>query len=167
MTDKNVTLAQEIIDRNIYCTVATVDADGQPWSTPLFFHYDSEYALYVTSAIDSLHVQNWQVNPRISVSIFDSNTKLKSGNAVYMEAKVAEISIEELPGALEIFYRRTHPLIVDRQPKGVSDYSGTSPRRLFRIIPQHVYVIDSRGHPVYKSLVDVRVEVDLAPRAST
>jgi nitroimidazol reductase NimA-like FMN-containing flavoprotein (pyridoxamine 5'-phosphate oxidase superfamily) len=163
VSDPNAEKARKMIAENIYLTLATASKDGVPWISPLMFAYDSNYNLFWPSGKDALHSQLLRSNPKVAISIFDSHAPEGTGNGVYMTAEACEVSEDELPYAINVLYSRKYPDPVVRQQRGrkPEDFSGESPRRLYMATPEKVYIIDARGHPIYKRLVDVRVEVNL------
>lgn len=99
---------RDIIDANLYLVLATADAAGRPWSSPLYFaHIGFTEFLWVSSP-DVTHSRNIAVRPEVGISIFDSHARIGTGQGVYMSA-VAELVEEdgEIARAVEVFSRRS------------------------------------------------------------
>jgi general stress protein 26 len=89
--DERAELARAIVDEIAFMTLATVDAAGRPWASPVWFaHADYEDFLWV-SRPDTRHSQNLAANPEIAIVIFDSRTPIDTGRGVYLEAKAGQV----------------------------------------------------------------------------
>jgi nitroimidazol reductase NimA-like FMN-containing flavoprotein (pyridoxamine 5'-phosphate oxidase superfamily) len=84
--------ARAIVDDNLYLVLATADADGLPWVSPVYFAHE-EYRRFIwVSAPDATHSRNIAVRPTCSIVIFDSRVPVNSGQAVYMSATAEEVT---------------------------------------------------------------------------
>ena len=75
--------ARAIIDANLYLTLGTVDADGHPWTTPVYFAPAGDREFIWVSATDARHSRHIAERPRVSLVIFDSTVAPYHGRAVY------------------------------------------------------------------------------------
>ena len=100
--------ARAIIDEIAFMTLATVDAQGAPWASPVWFaHADYSEFLWV-SRPETRHSQNIAATPRIAIVIFDSRTPINTGRGVYIEAEAAEVTDEaEIEQTIAIFSKRS------------------------------------------------------------
>lgn len=73
-----------ILDGNSFMTLATADAGGAPWATPVWFATEDYRSLYWVSAPDSDHSLNIAVRPEVSVVVYDSAQRPGTVQAVYM-----------------------------------------------------------------------------------
>ena len=96
--------AQEIIDAGSYMVLATADADGVPWASPVWFAPDGYTRFLWVSREDTRHSRNLAVRPQLSIVIFDSRTPIGTGEGVYMDAVAEQIAD---PAAVEVFSRRS------------------------------------------------------------
>lgn len=146
MTQDELTrIARDIIKNNIYLTLGT--ADGLiPWTAPLFYAVSDDYTFYFISQMDSLHTQHVLKNPQIGFSIFDSHQKEGSGNGVQASGKAYLLKYEELTEAFKWY----HTTFVEMTPE---TFKAPAPYRLFKIIPEHFYVLDPTAP------TDKRIEV--------
>ena len=122
-------VARGILDANLYATLGTADADGNPWVAPVYFATADYRSLYWVSALDTTHSRNLLVRPRVSLVVFDSRVPAYSGQAVYMEGEAVELSGAELAEGLSVY-----PGSPERGASALShdDVQPPSPYRLFR-----------------------------------
>lgn len=71
--------------------LATVDSDGRPRSTPLFFLCDAELRLYWFSARTSRHSRNCAGHPQASVAVFRNSRRWQQIRGVQMQGFVAAV----------------------------------------------------------------------------
>jgi hypothetical protein len=82
--------ARAIIDAGRYMTLATADADGVPWASPVWYAPRGYAELFWISHADARHSLNLAARPELSIVIFDTTVTPGHGQAVYMEATAAE-----------------------------------------------------------------------------
>lgn len=142
----NAEFAKSVIKNNLYLTLGT--ADGDPWVAPLFYCADPQYNFYFISQLDSLHTKHLMKHPTVAFAIFDSRQKEGSGNGIQASGKAYLVGESELDEALRWYHTSfvtlTRELLL-----------GPSPYKLFKIIPDKFYILDSHAK------VDKRVEVKL------
>lgn len=95
--------ARELIDGNLYMTLGTADADGNPWVTPVFFATADYASFYWMSPAVSVHSRNLAVRPRLGIVIFDSTVPAYTGRAVYLTAAAKELAGRDLDLGLGIY----------------------------------------------------------------
>ena len=145
---KLVEIAKDIIKNNIYLTLSTTDGK-KPWATPLYYCADNKYNFYFISQMDSLHTKNILKDPKVAFAIFDSHQKEGTGNGVQASGKAYLLKKEkEIAEALRWF----HTNFIEIKKEKVL---GNSKYKLFKITPEHFYVLDPEAK------VDKRVEVKL------
>ncbi len=83
------TIAREVLDGNLYMTLATADAAGRPWATPVFFTADGPTRFYWVSSPDARHSRNIAERPEVGIVVFDSQVAVGAAEAVYMTATAA------------------------------------------------------------------------------
>ena len=79
MDDQNIKKTKKIIENIIYITLATVDANGNPWNSPVFAAFDEKYNFYWRSAKDAMHSQNIRTNNKVFIAIYDSTIPFGAG----------------------------------------------------------------------------------------
>jgi hypothetical protein len=113
--------ARAIIDGGRYMTLATADADGVPWASPVWYAPRGYAELFWVSYPDARHSRNLAVRPQLSIVIFDSAVAPGHGQAVYMEATAAETT-----DGLDVFSTRS-------VAQGLGEWRDLSgPLRLYR-----------------------------------
>ncbi len=94
----------ELFAENILATLATVNADGTPWSTPLHVASDGEY-IYWFSKESTVHSQNITRNPRVSLTLF-SPDESRGPKGVYVNGQVELLRADSEQVAREIIGMR-------------------------------------------------------------
>ena len=94
--------ARAILDEGRYMTLATADAEGRPWATPVWYAPDGYGILYWVSRPEARHSRNIAARPEIGIVVFDSTVTPNQGQAVYMNA-----TAEQAGEAIEAFARRS------------------------------------------------------------
>ena len=106
MTDNNAH-ARTILDETCYVVLATADADGAPWVTPVWFASDNLDRLYWLSWPGSRHSQLIEQRPDIALTVFDSNAVPNEGTAFYATARAGECPDARLEDGLRVLNRRS------------------------------------------------------------
>lgn len=162
MNDKLIQRAREIISKIIYITIATADAQGQPWNSPVYSAFDENYNFYWNSWKESQHSRNVEVNPNIFLVIYDSTLAEGSGahTGVYIQAKAHMLTDKK-----EV--KRANELLVKRKSKpssklrGVHEFLGDYPRRVYKAVPERVWL--NEVGDINGNYIDKRIEVKLVP----
>ena len=94
----------ELLAENILATLATVNADGTPWSTPLHVASDGEY-VYWFSKESTVHSQNITRDPRVSLTLF-SPDESRGPKGVYVNGQVELLRADSEQAAREIIGTR-------------------------------------------------------------
>ena len=104
MTEQDLAaVARTIIDANQYMTLATADAQGQPWASPVFYATADYAEFYWISAPETTHSRNLAQRPQISIGIFDSRAPEGTGQAVYLSATAEQVPDGDLDRALAVY----------------------------------------------------------------
>jgi nitroimidazol reductase NimA-like FMN-containing flavoprotein (pyridoxamine 5'-phosphate oxidase superfamily) len=149
VTAGHAALARQIIDANSYLTLATADADGTPWATPVWFAADDYTDFLWLSRPSTRHSVNLTRRPRVGIVIFDSTVPINQGQGVYVEAVAAPVPDAELPAAVAVYSARS--AATGARLWQVSDVAGPSAFRLYRARATAHYVLDEH---------DSRIPVD-------
>lgn len=145
--------AQEIIDKILYVTIASVDGNGQPWNSPVFSAHDENLNFYWGSHIDSQHSKNIKDTGKVFLVIYDSTVEAGAGEGVYVEAAAGEIL-----DPVEI--KRVHKLLQGRRPVPywkLNEVVAPAPVRLFKATPSQIWMNDDGERD--GQYIDVRKEV--------
>jgi len=140
--------ARRVLAANAYLTLATADADGHPWATPVWFATRDLRDFVWVSRPGTKHSRNIAATPAVGIVVFDSAVPVGEASAVYVEAVAEEVGPDDRPDGLAAFNKRA-------QEQGIDTWDerkvvGASQFRLFRARAMRVYVLDEH---------DGRVEV--------
>lgn len=144
-----------IIKNNLYLNIATVSDDSEPWNTPVYAVPNDKLIFYWRSWVGAQHSKNIRTNQSIFITIYDSSRELGTNNqkCVYIKAKAEEVSsLSEIESNLRLFANNI--LTAD-------DFAGENVKRLYKAIPEKVWLNDLSEGQVDKDTVKMRVEVDL------
>jgi nitroimidazol reductase NimA-like FMN-containing flavoprotein (pyridoxamine 5'-phosphate oxidase superfamily) len=133
--------AQALLDTNCYVTIGTADADGHPWTTPVYFASTQGWRFYWISETDARHSRNLAERPEVSLVVFDSTVAPYHGRAVYALGVAHELTDDEVDEGLEAYpglSRRGVP------PMTRDDVTGSSAYRLYRATAAEVWVLCPR-----------------------
>jgi len=145
-------IARTILDANSFMTLATADADGLPWATPVWFAHEGYRELYWVSAPGSRHSVNLAARPELSIVVFDSTVVPNEGQAVYVSATAAEQTADLSRGLAAITRKSVASGLGEW---GVDRVTGGARLRLYRAIVRDLYIMDP------DAAIDVRVAVTL------
>ena len=138
--------ARRVLDAITYMTLATADAAGRPWATPVWFAERDLREFIWVSRFETRHSRNVTERPEVSIAIFDSTVAVGGAIAVYVEATAEELSEGDLSGPLEVFNERS--VAQGLRAWRPSDVSGFAPHRLYRATASHAWVLDEEEHRV-------------------
>jgi nitroimidazol reductase NimA-like FMN-containing flavoprotein (pyridoxamine 5'-phosphate oxidase superfamily) len=144
--------AKEIIDSNLYMTLATADAAGRPWPTPVYFAPIDYRELVWVSSPEARHSQNISARPEIGIVVFDSRVPINCGQAVYMSAVAQLVPAVDLDRCIEVFSRSSQ----DRggSPWSRDDVGAAARLRIYRAIAEEHWVLDSHDRRIPVRLGD-------------
>lgn len=94
-----------LLRRQTTLALATVDDDGQPRSTPLFFIANHSLDIYWFSRRTSVHSRNCARDPRASVAVFRHTEKWQEIRGVQFNGVVAVVSSRTMRGKIAREYR--------------------------------------------------------------
>jgi hypothetical protein len=133
--------ARALLDANLYLSLGTIDPDGQPWISPVYFSAGSIREFFWVSATDSRHSRNLAERPRVSVVVFDSSVRPYHGRALYAVTQAAELSAEDLDHGLSVY---PGPDSRGASPVTREDVTGASEYRLYRAVASDLWVLCPR-----------------------
>ena len=143
--------ARRMIEANSYLTLATADAAGRPWATPVWFaHAETEteagYEFVWVSKPGARHSQNVAARPEIAIVVYDSTVPVGGAAAVYVEAVAAEVPAADRAAALAVYSDKSVARGI--RPWQEADVTGFAPHRLYRARASAVFVLDDRDQRV-------------------
>jgi hypothetical protein len=106
MTDNNAH-AREVLGGTTYAVLATADADGNPWVTPVWFAHEGLDRVYWVSWPGSRHSQLIEQRPDIALTVFDTSAVPHEGTAFYAVARAGRCPDEQVDDGLRVFNQRS------------------------------------------------------------
>jgi hypothetical protein len=145
----SVDIAKAILDANRYMTLATADAEGRPWASPVWYATADYGEFFWVSRPDARHSLNIAARPQVGIVIFDSHAP-GAGKAVYMSADAAEVGADRVERGIAIFSARS---IAQGLPEWTAaDVAAGARHRLYVATARQHFLLDDR---------DERLPVDL------
>jgi pyridoxamine 5'-phosphate oxidase-like protein len=145
--------ARAIIDANLYMVLATADATGRLWSSPVYFAHDGYAEFLWVSTPEAAHSRNIAARSQVGIVIFDSHAAIGTGQGVYMSAIAEEVGGDGLTRGIETFSQRS--IAHGGAAWTVTDVQGDSGLRLYRAVAESYSMLARDGRP------DHRVPVEL------
>jgi pyridoxine/pyridoxamine 5'-phosphate oxidase len=139
-------LARNIVDSNLYMTLATADAEGSPWATPVWFAHEDYRDFHWVSRPGARHSRNLAIRPELALVVFDSTVAPGDAAAVYVEGRGEGLEGRELERAIAIFSRRS--LATGLAAWGVSDVTAPARHRLYRATASAHFLLGSNDERV-------------------
>ncbi len=157
--DKYLVKARQIIEENIYMTIATSSKSGRPWISPVFFAYDENYNLFWGSNKNSLHSQLIRSNPEVAIVIFDSQAPEGEGDGVYFEGRVTVLDTgPEIARAMELLNKRVTK--DEFRVKKIGEVTDQGVWRIYRATPSKISKL-TEGELINGQYIDKRIEIKL------
>ncbi|GIE99259.1 pyridoxamine 5'-phosphate oxidase family protein [Paractinoplanes rishiriensis] len=153
-------VVRDVFDANRYLTLGTVEPDGGPRLSPVYFTHHEYRTLYWISHPRAQHSQNVETTPEIVMVIFDSSVPpTDNPQAVYLSATAQRVPDDQLAIECVIAFRDVG---ADAHPFAPEELTAPAPLRLYRAVVSG-YEIHIRGnHPTLGTGTDVRLPVTLA-----
>lgn len=155
---RRIARAKELLNTVRHFAIATVNEDGSPHNSPLFFIRDPKLAyLYWSSHPDSIHSQNILRTGKAFAVLYDAIER----GGLYMSAENGHIlEGEELAAALAVHNEMRSRLGKDVLP--LNYYTGESPQRMWAAKITHFWVnsvgLDADGHVARDGRQEINVK---------
>ena len=146
--------ARDIIEASRYLVLATADATGRPWSSPVYFAHLGFTEFYWVSSPEVTHSRNIAVRPEVGIAVFDSHAEIGTGQGVYMSAAATLLDDGESARGIEAFSRRSVAHGGREWTSG--DVRPGAGLRLYRATADSLWMLAKDGQP------DHRVSVSLS-----
>jgi pyridoxine/pyridoxamine 5'-phosphate oxidase len=135
-------VARAVLDRSAYLTLATADADGRPWVSPVWFACEDHRTFWWVSMPDAVHSRNIAERPDVAIVVFDTGVAVGAAQAVYARAVAAQV---DDPDGLRVFSQAS--VAAGLSPWSMEDVTSEGGLRLYRAVATEVSVLDSTtGH---------------------
>jgi hypothetical protein len=144
-------LARQVIEAGQYLVLATADADGTPWPTPVWYAREGREFVWV-SWPETRHSSNIEARSTVGFVIFETPVPAEGRTrAVYAEATAGEVAEADRDRCIGVFDRRA-------RAQGLGAWTAervVAPAnlRLYHAIVSRLFVL----HPDR----DIRIEVEL------
>ena len=132
--------ARRVVGANDYLTLATADAEGTPWATPVWFAADGLTQFIWVSRMTRRHSHNIEERPEVALAIFDSTTPVGEAEAVYVQALAGQVDDVDLGAALAVFSEKSLARGIREWVE--ADVTGDAPHRLYVARATEVFVLD-------------------------
>ncbi|MEV0272340.1 pyridoxamine 5'-phosphate oxidase family protein [Hamadaea sp. NPDC050747] len=142
MDDALMAHARDLADSNRYLTLATIDEDGRPWASPVYFAADADLReFYWVSSPTAQHSLNLAKRPDVSLVVFDSTVPPYHGRCLYAAGTAQALDDTQIHRGLTIY-----PGPASRGGSAVSaaDVTGTAPWRIYRAEASALWVLCPR-----------------------
>ncbi len=146
-------VARQIIDANLYMVLATADADGRPWATPVYFAHSGYGEFLWVSSPDRTHSRNIAARPQVGIVVFDSSVPIGTGQGVYMQAEAEEVTGAEVERGIEVFSRRS--LAHGGEEWTTDDVLGAAGLRLYHATASGHSILAKDGTPDHRIAADL------------
>ena len=138
-------MARRVIDANHYMTLGTLDPNGEPRLSPVYYTPARYTDLYWLSSPEAQHSQNVLERPEVKIVIFDSTAHVGQGEAVYLAARGRAVPDDALEAACAEAFRTT----AGARRFGPNELRGHAPLRLYVARATSCEVHVPGGHPVH------------------
>jgi hypothetical protein len=153
-------MARRVIDGNRYLVLGTLDPDGQPRLSPVFYTAARYRHFYWVSLPDSHHSRNVAERPDVRLVVFDSSLRTAETEAVYVTATAREVPEGELADVVDEAFR-TEGGAMRFTPE---ELRGDAALRLY-VAAANTYEVHVRGrHPTLGRGYDSRQSADPTAR---
>ncbi len=98
---------EEIVDAGRYMVLATADADGVPWASPVWYAPNGYSELLWVSMPERRHSRNLAARPEVAIVIFDSTQTPGDVEAVYMAGRAELVDDDEVEAGMRVFSARS------------------------------------------------------------
>lgn len=124
--ERRIERAKELLKTVRHAAIATVNEDGTPHNTPVFFMYDQELEhMYWGSSPEAQHSKNISRNDAVFVVLYEANF----GGGLFVKAQAHMATSEELDKAITI--HNESYVRKDRPPIQKDDYVGEASQRMY------------------------------------
>jgi SAM-dependent methyltransferase len=149
-------MARRVIDVNQYMTLGTLDADGRPRLSPVYYTATRYADFYWVSSPQARHSRNLAGRADVEIVIFDSTARVGQGEAVYLSATARAVGDQELEAVCPEAFRTT----AGAHRFGPEELRGDAPLRLYVARLRSCEVHVPGRDPVHGRGVDTRQAAD-------
>lgn len=151
-------IARRVINENRFMVLATVQADGAPRVSPVYYDHIGYGRFYWVSSPHAQHSINLTARPRVEFVIFNSQAMPAATSAVYLSGLAGEVPSDELALSCAEAFARVRDGARGFTP---NELSGAAELRLYRVDVDRAEIHVRGSDPVRGRGVDTRLEVNL------
>jgi hypothetical protein len=143
---------EAIVDANDYMTLATADAAGLPWATPVWYATADHREFLWASSPQARHSRNIVVRPEVGIVVFDSRQAPggEPGAAgAYLSAIAGRVPEADLDRAIAAYSRASEATGIRAWSR--ADVQAPARLRLYRAVATERFVLSG---------LDTRIPVD-------
>lgn len=144
---------RDIIEANRYLVLATADAAGQPWSSPVYFAHIGFTEFFWVSSPEATHSRNIAVRSEVGIAVFDSHAAIGTGQGAYMSATAKLLQDGETARGIEAFSRRS--VAHGGREWTSEDVRAGTGMRLYRASADSHWILAKDGRPDHRIPVQV------------
>ncbi|WP_067879609.1 pyridoxamine 5'-phosphate oxidase family protein [Agromyces aureus] len=134
--------ARRILEANAYLTLATADAAGRPWATPVWFAVRDLREFVWVSRPSRRHSENIAARAEVALAVYDTTTPVGDATAVYAEGLAEPVPEDAIDDALAVYNAGCEASGL--RPWAEGSVTGAAPHRLYRAVASHLWVLDER-----------------------
>jgi uncharacterized protein YhbP (UPF0306 family) len=146
--------ARRVIDSFMYLTLATADAEGRPWASPVWFAAADYTNFLWASDPEARHSRNIAAQPDVALVIFDSTAPIGRAEAVYVAATAELLEGGELARAISVYSKRS--TLAGAPEWTFEDVTAPARLRLYRATASAMFVLDQGDRRVAVNLESLR-----------
>jgi uncharacterized protein YhbP (UPF0306 family) len=139
---------RDMVEASQYLVLATADASGRPWSSPVYFAHIDFTEFFWVSSPDVTHSRNIAARPEVGIAIFDSHAVIGTGQGVYMSATAKLLEDGETDLGIDAFSRRS--VIHGGRQWRSDDVRPEAGLRLYRAIADAHWMLAKDGQPDHR-----------------
>ncbi len=145
-------IARGVIDANLYMVLATANATGRPWSSPVYFAHAGYREFLWVSSPQAAHSRNISTRAQVGIAIFDSRATIGTGQGVYLSAVAHQLDRAEASMAIEVFSQRS--LAHGGAAWTLDDIGADNGMCLFCAVADGYWILAKDGRPDYRIAAD-------------
>jgi Pyridoxamine 5'-phosphate oxidase len=135
-------VARSVLDNSDYMTLATADAGGPPWVSPVWFACGEHRTFWWVSRPDAVHSRNIAARPDVAIVGYDTGAPVGAAQAVYARARAAQVDDHD---GLGVFSRAS--VAGGLAAWSIEDVTAAGGPRLYRAVATELSVLDATtGH---------------------
>jgi hypothetical protein len=133
-------IAEQILASNLYMTLATADAAGLPWASPVYFAPNGDRTeFFWVSRPQTRHSRNLEARPELAIVVFDSTAAVYTGQCVYNAALGGIVPEDDLDRGMGVFADRSRE---DGEEWTLADVQAPTELRLYRAVVRERWILD-------------------------